>query len=269
MRILVTNDDGIDSTGLHVLARRMQKEADVVVVAPDTEYSGSGASLGTLDMMQPDIRRVAVDGVGEAWTVAGPPGLCVLFARTGVFGDFDLVVSGINPGANVGRSIYHSGTVGACLTARNGSRSAIAVSQDTPFDVLGQGQVQEEQHWESAAEVAAVATRGLIDAPPASPIVVNVNVPNLAIGDMAGWRHVEVGSRSAFSIETATLVERPGHEGTYRLQIEWAEREELPIDTDGGAINHDLVAVSYLSVIAHEPRDDVAELENQIGALFA
>src|SRR4029077_18375078 len=108
----------------HVLARRLTDIGDVVVAAPDREYSGAGAALGTLHLIHPEVRRVHIDGVPEAWSVSGPPALCVMFARLGVFGrDLDLVVSGINPGANAGRAIYHSGTVGAALTARNGGMS--------------------------------------------------------------------------------------------------------------------------------------------------
>lgn len=114
---MVTNDDGIDSTGLHVLARRLTSLGDVVIVAPDTEYSGFGGALGTLHLVQPEVHQSEVEGIAESWAVTGPPGLCVYFARLGAFGDFDLVVSGINPGVNTGRAIYHSGTVGAVLKA--------------------------------------------------------------------------------------------------------------------------------------------------------
>ena len=130
MRILVTNDDGIDSIGLHVLARAMTRFGHVVVAAPDSEYSGASAALGAIHLIRPEVRRVQIDGVPEAWSVSGAPALCVMFARLGVFGGrFDLVVSGINPGVNVGRSVYHSGTVGAALTARLGGISGVAVSQ--------------------------------------------------------------------------------------------------------------------------------------------
>ena len=141
MRILVTNDDGIDSVGLHVLARAMRPHGDVVVIAPDAEYSGASAAFGALHKIQPEVHRSRLDGIDEAWAVTGPPALCVMFARLGAFGPpFDLIVSGINPGANVGRSVYHSGTVGATLTGRNGGVSGVAVSQSvTAFGVEGQG----------------------------------------------------------------------------------------------------------------------------------
>src|SRR6202035_3203530 len=67
VRILVTNDDGIDSLGLHILARSLRARGEVVIAAPDTEYSGAGASLGPLHLLQPEIHRTPVDGIHEAW----------------------------------------------------------------------------------------------------------------------------------------------------------------------------------------------------------
>ena len=130
MRILVTNDDGIDSLGLHELARSIAELGEVTVVAPDKEYSGAGAAIGAVHLIRPEVHDAYIEGIQTSWSVSGPPGLCVIYARLGLFGDpFDLVVSGINPGINVGRSVYHSGTVGAALTARNGGITGIAVSQ--------------------------------------------------------------------------------------------------------------------------------------------
>ena len=130
VRLLLTNDDGIDSVGLHVLARAMRPHGDVVIIAPDSEYSGASCAVGALHLAHPEARRRHVEGIDEAWSLSGPPALCVMFARLGAFGGpFDLVVSGINPGANVGRSVYHSGTVGAALSGRIGNISGIAVSQ--------------------------------------------------------------------------------------------------------------------------------------------
>ena len=75
MRILVTNDDGIDSIGLHVLARAMRPFGEVVIAAPNTEYSGYGAALGTLHNMKPDVRKEYVEGIDEAWSISAPPAL--------------------------------------------------------------------------------------------------------------------------------------------------------------------------------------------------
>ena len=186
MRILVTNDDGIDSIGLHMLARAMTDIGDVVVVAPDKEYSGSGAGFGPLHLIKPDVHRAWIDGIDEVWSVTGPPALCVMFGRLELFGHYDLVVAGINPGANVGRSVYHSGTVGACLTARNGGISGVAVSQTVEsFGVEGQGweEMLADQHWETAAEVARAAVGGLVTALPEKPVVLNINVPDRELSD--------------------------------------------------------------------------------------
>src|SRR6188472_3449133 len=124
MRILVTNDDGIDSIGLHVLVRSMCEldgDHEIIVAAPDKEYSGAGASLGALHLIRPEVHIARIEDcdADAVWSVTGPPALCVMFSRLGAFGPpFDLVVSGINPGANVGRAVYHSGTIGATLSGR-------------------------------------------------------------------------------------------------------------------------------------------------------
>ena len=260
MRILVTNDDGIDSAGLHVLARRLVDVGEVVVVAPDREYSGFSSALGTLHLLQPEVHRVEMEGVDEAWAVTGPPALCVYFARLGAFGPWDLVVSGINPGANTGRAIYHSGTVGAVLTARNAGRSGIAVSQAVDgYGVEGQAwdEMLLDMQWESAAEVAAVAAGALLADPPARPAVVNLNVPNCPVEEIDGWRHAQVGTKPPRAMSDATLVPKPGHEGAFHVEMEWGDPIELPAETDGGTVERRQVAVTYISEFVHEPRDDL------------
>lgn len=260
MRILVTNDDGIDSVGLHVLARRLMPLGDVVVAAPDREYSGFGAALGTLHLLQPEIHRERVDGVDEVWAVTGPPALCVYFARLGAFGDIDLVVSGINPGVNTGRAIYHSGTVGAALTARNGDIPSIAVSQTVlGFGVEGQGwdEMLVDQQWGTAAEVAAVAAEAMIASPVSPAPVVNINVPNCAVDEIDGWRHAEVGTTPPRAVAAATLTPKPGHDNTFHVEMTWGDPVDLPPETDGGTVERNVVAVSYLSRILHDPRTDL------------
>ena len=260
-RILVTNDDGIDSIGLHVLARALTEHGDVVVAAPDIEYSGAGAALGALHVMHPEVRRVPIDGVDEAWSVTGPPGLCVMFARLGVFGPrFDLVVAGINPGANVGRSIYHSGTVGAALTARNGGISGVAVSQAVAgFGVEGQGwdEMLTDQRWDTAATVGAAVVSALARELPEEPVVINLNVPNMALDKIRGWRSGTIGLLPPRSVADATLVPLEGRDGTFAVRMAWGEEIPLPGDTDGGVIERGEVSISYLSRMQSEDRPDV------------
>jgi 5'-nucleotidase len=135
MKILVTNDDGVESAGLHALARALVDAGrDVLVVAPDRDMSGSSAAIGHIHMDDHiDAKRVTLPGLPDvpAYAVDGPPGLCVLAARLGGFGEPPgLVVSGINPGCNTGRAVLHSGTVGAALTAANFGGRGLAVSID-------------------------------------------------------------------------------------------------------------------------------------------
>ncbi|MEI6495998.1 MAG: 5'/3'-nucleotidase SurE [Actinomycetota bacterium] len=273
MRILLTNDDGIDSVGLHVLARAMRRHGDVVIIAPDREYSGASAALGALHLIQPEVYKTSVEGIDEAWALTGPPALCVMFARLGAFGaPFDLIVSGINPGANVGRSVYHSGTIGAALTARNGGISGIAVSQAVSgFGVEGQGwdEMLVGQKWESAAAVADAFVEGFVADMPSEPVVVNINVPNCDVADMVGWRHARVGTEPPRRMSTAVLDPKEGHEGAFFVRMTWGEAEELPVDTDGGIVERNEVAVTYLSRLLADQRADLGQAEKSLSALVA
>ena len=125
----------------------------MVVVAPDSEYSGASAAFGALHLIQPEVHAAHVDGIDEAWAVGGPPALCVMFARLGAFGGpFDLVVSGINPGANVGRASTTRAPSGPPSPARNGGISGVAVSQAVKdFGIEGQGwdEMLLGQQWET------------------------------------------------------------------------------------------------------------------------
>jgi 5'-nucleotidase len=249
VRILVTNDDGIDSIGLHVLARSMKPFGDVVIAAPDSEYSGFGAALGPLHQMKPDVKRKVIDGIDEAWSVGAPPALCAMFGRLGVFGDIDLVVSGINPGANVGRSVYHSGTIGACLTARNGGISGVAVSQSVDyFGVEGQGweSVLDNQQWQGAADVAAMMVGELVTDMPTDPVVLNINVPNNQAAEMKGWRRTRVGSEPPRAIERAQMQPAPGHTDTFHVAMSWGDAIQIPEDADGGAVMAGYASVTWL-----------------------
>ena len=104
-RIVVTNDDGIDSPGLVELARAMSDLGSVVVAAPASDMSGSGTGIGRVDPGGVELSRTDLSGL-EAYTIAGPPGLAVMAVALGAFGGpADLVVSGINAGINTGQSI--------------------------------------------------------------------------------------------------------------------------------------------------------------------
>lgn len=277
MRILVTNDDGIDGTGLHVLARSLLEldgGHEIVVVAPDQEFSGAGAALGALHLIQPEVRRAHIDDCPAAaiWKVSGPPALCVMFARLGAFGDpFDLIVSGINPGANVGRAVYHSGTVGAALTGRNGGISGIAISQSVNgFGVEGQGWDESiaNQHWDSAAVVARTVAQSLLDDMPTEPVVVNINVPDVPLEEFGRWQFAEVGMAPPRSVSQATLHPIPGHEEAYTVEMGWGDTVTLDPLTDGGIVERNDVAITYLSRLQHHDRPDLGSVASSLDELL-
>ncbi len=266
MRILLTNDDGIDSVGLLVLAEAMKQFGDVVVVAPDDEFSGAGAAIGALWDMKPEVERHHLEGFDEAWAVSGPPALCVMFARMGAFGPIpDLIVSGINPGANVGRSVYHSGTIGACLTGRNGGISGVAVSQSVR-DFGVEGQAWEDSikglHWETAAAVAAAAVEGIIAAPPAEASVLNINVPDVPVEELGRWEWTTVGQVPPRAMSKATLSPKTGHTDRFHVELTYGDATDQPIGTDTAAIQDGHVSLTWLTRLAaldlSTPQVDVA-----------
>jgi 5'-nucleotidase len=271
MRILVTNDDGIDSVGLHVLARAMTGFGEVVVAAPDQEYSGAGAAIGALHIMRPEVHRRSIAGIDTAWAVSGPPALCVFLARFGLYGDpFDLVVSGINPGANVGRSVYHSGTVGAAITARNGGISGIAVSQAvTGFGIEGQGwdDAVRGQKWHTAAEVARSVVRGWIANRTEEPVVINVNVPNTEVHEIAGWRRTTVGHLVPRAVTNANLIPKEGHADSYTIELAYGDPVPLPHHTDGGAVENNEVSVTYIGRLDDVPHHGTEEIHGELDTL--
>ncbi len=253
LRLMLTNDDGIDSVGLHVLAKAMRRFGEVTIIAPDREFSGAGAAIGAIWEHMPEVHEADVDGIDAAWAVSGPPALCVLFARLGAFGPPpDLIVSGINPGANVGRSVYHSGTIGACLTGRSGSIPGVAVSQSVSnFGVEGQawGDVIAELRWETAAAVAEAAVEGLLAETLPEAGVLNVNVPDLPLADINGWQWSQVGLTPPRSMTKVALDPKPGHTGSYSVRFEYGDAVHQPEGTDTEAIVNDKVSLTWLSRI--------------------
>lgn len=265
MRIMVTNDDGIDSIGLHILARAMRPFGEVVIVAPHREFSGASVAVGSLHTMQPQARRALVDGIDEAWSVNGPPALCVMFARLGAFSaPFDLVVSGINPGANVGRAVYHSGTVGAAIAARNGGINGVAVSQDVAGHGV-EGQAWDEMllglRWDTAAHVAASYVAGLVENLPTEAVVANINVPNREVADLAGWRHADIANEVPQQVSTAELVPMIGHPNSYDVRVTWGPPTVRTADSEASLLAQGYVTLTYVSRYRHDPRQDLAGVE--------
>src|ERR1039458_4985567 len=189
MRILITNDDGITAPGLQVLARNVARwiaeppdheVREAIVVAPSVNHSGMSAAVGDV-FSHPSVtyERHRIPGAESlvAYSLEAPPALCAILGAVGSF-EFqpDLILSGINAGANVGRSVLHSGTIGAILTGAQLGLSGLAVSV----------QWGENVHYDTAGEVAIEVLDELFHAP--SRTLLNLNVPNLSAADMKGVR---------------------------------------------------------------------------------
>ncbi|MET9227328.1 5'/3'-nucleotidase SurE [Lentzea sp. NPDC003310] len=185
MRALITNDDGIDSPGLWTLAAAAADHGlEVVVAAPASQASGTSASVAALgDSGRVVSERRTLPGLDvEAYAVAAHPGLISLIACRGGFGGKpDVVLSGVNLGANVGRAVLHSGTVGAALTAQLNDVTSMAVSLDVGLD-------GPEPLWDKAGEVVRVVLPVLLELPAATAL--SVNVPNVV--DVQGLRWAEL-----------------------------------------------------------------------------
>ena len=178
-----------------------------------------------------EITPVELDVIPDvpAFAVDAPPALIVIIGRLGAFGDSpDVVVSGINPGPNTGRSTLHSGTVGAALTAANMGLSGLAVS-------VGVG---DNTHFDTAATVAARALDWVAASPPKT--VLNINVPNLPLAEIRGVRAARL---APFGTVRTTL----GETVDGRLQVELrATEDELDPDTDTALVGAGYVAVTPL-----------------------
>jgi 5'-nucleotidase len=193
-RALVTNDDGIDSPGLHALAAAaVEAGLEVVVAAPAEQASGTSASLAAVQREgRTVVARRELPGLPDvpAWAVDAQPGHIVVAALNGWFDPApDLVLSGINDGANVGRAVLHSGTVGAALTAGISDTRALAVSLDVALHPTA------EPRWDSATAVLPRALALLLDSPSAT--VLSVNVPDLPAHELGELHHARLARHGA------------------------------------------------------------------------
>jgi len=184
MRILVSNDDGIDSPGLHALAEALAAVGEVWVVAPMAEQSAKSHALTTREPLR-------VDHVAErSYAVGGTPADCVYLALHHLCPpDIGLVVSGINRGANLADDTWYSGTVGAAREGAMCGLPAIAVSLDV------EPGTQSALHWKGATERAVTLVREVMADPPKGRTVFNLNVPNLPDSDLRARMVCPLGQR--------------------------------------------------------------------------
>jgi 5'-nucleotidase len=261
MRLLLTNDDGVMAPGMAVLARSVAtwiNEApsgelrEALIVAPSINYSGMSSAVGDVfDRPSVKYRRHHIAGAENIVTygLEAPPALCAIMGCLGSF-DFepDIVVSGINAGANVGRSVLHSGTIGAILTGAQLGVSGLAVSVQWGDDV----------HYDTAGAVAISVLEELARAPKRT--LFNLNVPNLPAGELKGVRRGRISTAGVVKSAGPKAGGEPlSDEGEMPLRVGAASptvgdvSDEAP-DDDGA-----LIAAGYASLTAiRGPHEDEA-----------
>ncbi len=264
--ILVTNDDGIRSRGLHAVVEALAPLARIAVIAPDRNRSGVSRSITLGAMLQ--VVEDEVEGAAVAFATDGTPADCVRLAMLGLAGPVPvLVVSGANNGLNIGDDIAYSGTVSAAFDAAMNGLPAVAVSQQSLARELGYPRTQEFDHASMQAFLPGLVQHMLAarDELPHG-LVVNVNVPGLPPGDVTG---VEVGTLGKrIYRDKLQLKEEADGKRHYLLYGDDPEHHVDETDTDIAAVGRGAIAVTPLrfEVADHDSRD---ELESwNLGAML-
>lgn len=188
MHILVTNDDGVTAPGLLALAQAVRPFGKVSILAPDRNWSASG-HVKTLDRPL-RVRPVVLADGSEALACDGAPSDCVALAHAGFFDEkIDLVVSGINPYANLGHDVTYSGTVTAAMEAAIWEMPAVAFSVDSPDNHLGL------VDYAATAAIATQVVESVIQYGIAPHLLLNVNVPYLPLEQIKGMQITRQGLR--------------------------------------------------------------------------
>jgi 5'-nucleotidase len=228
VKILVSNDDGYFAPGITALAEALAPLAEVTVVAPERDRSGASNSL-TLD--RPLVVRRAANGY---YSVNGTPTDCVHIAVTGLL-DFtpDVVVSGVNLGANMGDDTIYSGTVAAAVEGYLLGIPSLAISLTSKAG----------EHFQSAIEVALELVQRLARAPFGEPVLLNVNVPDVAPGRLRGIEVTRLGKRH--KAEPVIKLTTPRGESAYWIGPAGGAADAGP-GTDFHAVGNQRVSVTPL-----------------------
>ena len=230
MKILVSNDDGYFSPGIARLAEALARRGEVTVVAPERDRSGASNSL-TLD--RPLVVRRAANGY---YSVNGTPTDCVHIAVTGLL-DFtpDVIVSGVNLGANMGDDTIYSGTVAAATEGYLFGIPSVAVSLASKTG----------RHFETAGEIARQIVERLGRNPIREALLLNVNVPDLPLADIGGIEVTRLGRRH--KAEPVVKMQTPRGETAYWIGPAGGEQDAGP-GTDFHAVGKGNVSVTPLQI---------------------
>lgn len=256
MRVLVTNDDGIEAPGLLALVTQLVAAGHAVVVAaPDRDRSGNGTAVGSVaegTVVRFHPREIPGHPEVEAYAFTSPPAFAVLAVCSGILGPApDIVVSGVNPGWNTGVSILHSGTVGAAMTGSTSGRPAIAVSCG-PLP---------GSRFDTAAEVAVLALDSLTGHL-RKGVVLNINVPDCDLVDLSGVTQVPLARHGIHGVR----LRRDGDS----VVIHERDRRHDPEDgTDSSAVQDGWVSVSEIVAGFVDTPDDMVDVARALSESLA
>lgn len=230
MKILITNDDGIHAPGLWALNEVFSRDHNVSVVAPDREISGVGHGI----TLNAPIRaeKITVNGCGEGYAVSGTPADCIKFAMTKIYRKKpDMVVSGINPGANVGLNINYSGTVAAAKEAALFGVFSMAVS------IHG----HKTNYYGEAAAFVADFSQNIREKNFPSGVFLNINIPNIPLSKTKGVKWCRLGN----GLPPRNLEKRMDPRGkSYYWHGSDSQTRYKDTDIDGFALAGNFIAVT-------------------------
>ncbi|MSQ91978.1 MAG: 5'/3'-nucleotidase SurE [Gammaproteobacteria bacterium] len=233
MKILLSNDDGYRAEGLRCLKEALADVAPLTLVAPDRNRSGASHSL-TLDVPL----RVQQAEPDTWYVINGTPTDCVHLAITGLFEhEFDMVVSGVNDGPNLGDDVLYSGTVAAAIEGRFLGLPTIAMSL---VSVTGNC-----THYRTAARIARELVLRLLAKPLHRSMILNVNVPDLPYEELRGFEVTRLGNRHR--AEAAVSGLDPRGRRVYWVGAAGSEQDAGP-GTDFHAVANGFVSVTPLQV---------------------
>jgi 5'-nucleotidase len=248
MYILLTNDDGIYARGLSALREELAKDADCLIVAPETEQSAVGHAITIARPLM--VRRARRNGVFWGYSVSGTPADCVKIGiRELAEKPVDLVVSGINLGANVGINVIYSGTVSAATEGAILGVPSLALSLDTHRDA----------DFSFAARFACKMARFMLEGNPLKNIPLNVNIPAIPEEEIKGVAVVKQGR--ARLMETFEKRVDPRDNIYYWLagETQLAEGEEA--DSDASSLKKGFITITpiYYDLTRHDALQTLGE----------
>ncbi|NDJ56598.1 5'/3'-nucleotidase SurE [Enterobacteriaceae bacterium 4M9] len=251
MRILLSNDDGVHAPGIQTLAKALREFAEVQVVAPDRNRSGASNSL----TLESSLRTFDFPN-GDIAVQMGTPTDCVYLGVNALMRPRpDVVVSGINAGANLGDDVIYSGTVAAAMEGRHLGFPALAVSLDG------------HEHYETAAAVTCSVLRALSREPLRTGRILNINVPDLPLSEIKGWRVTRCGSRHPAD---QVIAQKDPRGNTIYWIGPPGEKYDVGPDTDFAAVEQGYVSITPLQVdlTAYSAQDVVSTWLEKAGMEF-